>query len=169
MGFVSESDANQELSAYSQDFKQNAWKMADKPVQERECTDVCCLVFFILCFGAFIGYSASSINSIVVEGDTEFVNDKDGDFLKGVDYQDIKTFAIIMFSCFGGAIAISLIFCLMLCVIPQMTIYIMAGSAIVAIIALAIFLAVQGHALGRFATYFFMLAFFYGIFICALR
>ena len=57
----------------------------------------------------------------------------------------------------------------MLCNIPQITIYIMAGSGVVAIFGLAIFLVIRGHALGQFSSYFFMVGIFYGLFICILR
>lgn len=60
----------------------------------------------------------------------------------------MKTFAIIIFSCLGGAIFVSLILCGLLCFVPYYGVMIMAFASCVPVFALAIFLVILTKAEG---------------------
>lgn len=78
--------------------------------------------------------------------------------MEGIDFNGFKIFAIIMFSCLGGAFFVSLLLCALLCFVPFYGVMIMAFSSCIPVFALAIYLAILTKLAGDFSTYFFFVA-----------
>lgn len=82
----------------------------------------------------------------------------------------MKTFAAIIFGCFGIAIVISLVLCGLIWKAADTAVYVMAGLGFLGLLAAAIFLVlVFGEVLQDFSAYFFVIAFIYLFFVIALR
>lgn len=77
--------------------------------------------------------------------------------MDGIDSKGFKIFAVIMFSCLGGAFFVSLLLCALLCLAPFYGIMIMAFSACLPVFALAIFLVVLAPLSGKISAYFFFI------------
>lgn len=82
----------------------------------------------------------------------------------------MKTFAVIIFSCLGGSIFVSLVLCGFLCMCPQIGVLVMAIAGSVVVSAIALFLVIAtAEVLGKYSAMFFLLAIGYISFVCARR
>ena len=117
--------------------------MTDKPVKDRECHDACCVVFFAIFFATFIVYAAYSIRAMVIEDQFQIPKNMEGSILNGVTFDDLRVFVIIVVSCLGGAILISLGLCGVLCCRPLEGVYVMATGSTLAVLGLAIYLCMS--------------------------
>lgn len=59
--------------------------------------------------------------------------------MEGVNLEELKTLAIVVFSCLGGAVLVSLGLCAMLCIVPNYGIWIMSLTGSIVILSLAIY------------------------------
>ena len=78
-------DCEQKIGEYKETFGVNAVKYIDKPVSQREVTNPCCLVMFIVIFVGFVFYSAFSLNRLLGISDFDIQN-PDASILKNVDF-----------------------------------------------------------------------------------
>lgn len=140
--FIDEDNASSQLSQFKDEFTSKIAELKDKPVKDRGYNDIFCCIFFLVFLGAFIGYSAYSINTMSYQLSVfEDIRSPSGTIMEGITLDKLKILAIVIFSCLGGAILVSLLLCGILCVIPNYGIWIMSLTGSIVILALAIYFA----------------------------